>query len=79
MINVHLPHRLQTKPPCSLILNVALTQSQETQRININLNFHHDVTGASEATNKLKGSVVKYKNQGLNLLESVYELVLEGK
>lgn len=47
------------------------------QGVNISLNFHHDLDNDDEFRKYVMGKALEYKNKGLELLQSVYELTLE--
>ncbi|MFH1117171.1 MAG: hypothetical protein V1792_24905 [Pseudomonadota bacterium] len=55
------------------MLNVTLTTSDE-EPLYVDLNFHHEVDDAEDASTRLSGRTLSYRDEGLTFLENVYNL-----
>jgi hypothetical protein len=59
------------------IINMSI--SYDSTKIDIHMNFHHDISLASEAIKALDGNVVKYGNITTKLLKEIYDLRLNSE
>ncbi|MDQ7781800.1 MAG: hypothetical protein RDU20_02910 [Desulfomonilaceae bacterium] len=72
----HIPLSLSIKRSIKwedAVLNVTLTASEE-ESLYVDLNFHHEVNDAKEASTRLNGRTLKYRDEGLAFLKNVYGL-----
>lgn len=62
-------------PLASALLNLKLSYAETV--LKIHLNFHNEVSSASQAADTLEGSVLRYRDQAVQILRDVFALHIE--
>jgi hypothetical protein len=76
-VSSYLPDQVMTQIKRTLLVNERncnMSLAFQNGIVTLDLNFHFDVENADEATDKVRDSLIQCKNDGIELLETLYEI-----